>query len=194
MASDFNKVEWQECRASVGRFDSILSDLRRYGFTLITGVLSAQAVLTSTLKELPDPARALVFSSLIFLVVGAFLLDRYYQVLLWAAIQRAMRLEEKLTINDGDELITQFINDKAMRTKVDLYVNRLYCLFIGVALLLSLAIIQTLLAQLVVPGAAALSIRWITAHYDGTNSISRTDGEDLLPRRLPTRKPTPKTN
>ena len=36
---------WGECRALIGRLDTILSDLRKYGFTLVTGLFTASALV-----------------------------------------------------------------------------------------------------------------------------------------------------
>ncbi|HEX9413988.1 MAG TPA: hypothetical protein VF916_10840, partial [Ktedonobacterales bacterium] len=35
--------EWAECRATIGRLDTILEDLRKIGFSLVTALLTANA-------------------------------------------------------------------------------------------------------------------------------------------------------
>lgn len=44
--------EWNECRCSIARFDTIIVDIRKYGFTLITGPLTADAFLFVKVSEL----------------------------------------------------------------------------------------------------------------------------------------------
>jgi hypothetical protein len=43
--SDNLQKEWQECRTAIGRLDSTLVDLRKYGFGLASGLLTAGGVL-----------------------------------------------------------------------------------------------------------------------------------------------------
>jgi hypothetical protein len=142
--------EWQEARKSVDRFDTILADLRKYGFTLVTGVLSADAFLT-TVIPLHDFAIVVVFSAIILLVVALFLLDRYYQVLLWAAVSRAMDLEGSLEPPLG---LTSFITYKATKAMADWLVVVLYALLIIGTLLLADAVAATAAAMESVGGVA----------------------------------------
>ena len=45
--------EWLECRVTIGRFDGYLADIRKYGFTLVTLLLTASALVTT------PPAKAM---------------------------------------------------------------------------------------------------------------------------------------
>jgi hypothetical protein len=91
---DLIMVEWAECRTTIGRMDVALEDLRKYGFTLVTGLLTASglvgsATTSSTASQLV-PAAGLV---VMVLVLGLFALDIYYQVMLRGAVSRALELE-----------------------------------------------------------------------------------------------------
>ncbi|HXZ99437.1 MAG TPA: hypothetical protein VEK76_03730 [Candidatus Binatia bacterium] len=93
---DLIVVEWAECRATIGRMDTALEDLRKYGFTLVTGLLTASGLVGSatssgTAAQLV-PAASLV---IMVLVLGLFAVDMYYQVLQRAAVARAADLESR---------------------------------------------------------------------------------------------------
>jgi hypothetical protein len=45
------KEEWKECRASIGRFDQLLVDLRKTGFGFVTTIVTAVALLASRLPS-----------------------------------------------------------------------------------------------------------------------------------------------
>lgn len=88
-AGDLRFEDWKECRATIGRFDMILEDLRKVGFFLITGLLTAGAFLNflgvQTTQGVPAPlsdVRAAVFIAIMVLVATLFSVDTYYQVLL----------------------------------------------------------------------------------------------------------------
>ena len=38
-------LEWKECRSSIGRFDEAITSIRKYGFTLVTALLSADGYI-----------------------------------------------------------------------------------------------------------------------------------------------------
>jgi hypothetical protein len=93
--------DWEECRNSMGRFDTILVDLRKLGFSLITGLLTAGTLVGflgfstgSDSQAPPVEVRAAVFLSIMVLVAALFTLDAYYQVLLSAAAERGLDLEQ----------------------------------------------------------------------------------------------------
>jgi hypothetical protein len=95
-AEEVALAEWSECRATIGRLDTILVDLRKLGFTFVTGLLTASAFVGfSGSADSPIPKEALNATSLItmFLIAALFLLDCYYQVMLSAAAERAIDLE-----------------------------------------------------------------------------------------------------
>ena len=67
--------EWKECRATIARFDGYLSDMRKYGFTLVTILLTANALVTTGNTPADRPAASIVVMALVF---ALFMLDNYY--------------------------------------------------------------------------------------------------------------------
>src|SRR5262249_19954709 len=109
--------EWQECRSVIGRLDSTLVDLRKYGLGLASGLLTANGVVGGLANLLPKPSNgamgftvpspviaALVAVTMV-LIVGLFVVDRYYSVLQWGATSRARRLERTLSLNVTGEML-----------------------------------------------------------------------------------------
>ena len=90
---DLRMKEWAECRTMIGRFDTILADLRKFGFSLITGLLTAGAVLGFVGVQIPPNLRTTAFITIMILITALFSVDTYYQVLLSAAVERALDLE-----------------------------------------------------------------------------------------------------
>ena len=84
-------AEWIECRQTIARFDTILIDLRKYGFTIITGLLTAGSFL-----GFDTPTASLQVGVIIVtmvLIVVLYWMDIYYQNLLYGAVLRAIFLE-----------------------------------------------------------------------------------------------------
>ena len=82
--------EWQECRLTIGRFDGYLADTRKYGFTLVTVLLTANALVTPANSPVDRPAASIV---VLALLLALFMIDNYYWVMLRASVQRAKDLE-----------------------------------------------------------------------------------------------------
>ena len=89
---DSTKDEWTECRATIGRMDSVLADIRKYGFSLMTLLLTASALIT-TANPVAD--RVAASSAVTILVLVLFLMDRYWWVLFREAVERATELETR---------------------------------------------------------------------------------------------------
>lgn len=108
--------EWQECRTAIGRLDGTLVDLRKYGFGLASGLLTAGGVLGGIANIIPKadskPATesgstafvvspsvvAVIVAVTVLLVIVLFVVDRYYSVIQWGAINRAKGLECALSL------------------------------------------------------------------------------------------------
>src|SRR5207247_1278256 len=94
---DLRFKEWSECRSSIGRFDVILVDLRKIGFSLITALLSASAFLgflgiqtAPTGAAPPIEVRTAVFVTIMGLIAALFFVDNYFETLLSGAVDRAL--------------------------------------------------------------------------------------------------------
>ncbi|HEV2238649.1 MAG TPA: hypothetical protein VGR57_18470 [Ktedonobacterales bacterium] len=95
-SSDAWFKEWSECRALISRFDAILADLRKYGFTLVTGLFTASALIGGLGATTATPSqRAAVFIGIMALIVVLFFMDTYYETLLNGAVERALDLEHR---------------------------------------------------------------------------------------------------
>ena len=124
-------TEWAECRTTIGRMDTVLEDLRKYGFALVTGLLTAGGLVgtatTSTTAASVVPAAALV---VMVLVLGLFGVDMYYQVLLSAAVERALDLEQ---YTDPPVRLTWYVSRNASRTRATYAVLVVYYVFLAAA-------------------------------------------------------------
>jgi len=142
--------EWQECRAVIGRLDATLVDLRKYGFGLVAGLLTANGVvggLAGLLQKAGNPPQpiavpAAVISALVvtnlFLICALFTVDRYHSVLQWAAVRRAQALERALSLGVTYEIVSW-----ARHNKIWTYVALIqYGAFIVVSAALGAAVIN----------------------------------------------------
>jgi hypothetical protein len=121
--------EWRECRATIGRFDSFLADTRKYGFTLVTVLLTANALVTTSDKAVDRPAASIV---VIALLLALFMLDNYYWSLLRAAVARAQDLEEKV---DGKSIqLSGVISVRVAKTHATDLILAVYGLFVFIAM------------------------------------------------------------
>lgn len=125
--------EWKECRSTIGRLDTILADLRKFGFSIITGLLTAAAFLgvsaTQNVPALSTDAGAAVFIVVMVLVAALFSVDTYYQVLLSGAVERALDMEaEALSIN-----LTKKISINATRCGSSFMTMSLYIILLAAA-------------------------------------------------------------
>lgn len=121
--------EWQECRLTIGRFDGFLADTRKYGFTLVTILLTANALVTSGDTAVDRPAASIVVMTLLF---ALFMLDNYYWDLLRGAVDRAKELEKK----DGEGKSIQLsgvISTKVANSHATALILAVYALFVLVA-------------------------------------------------------------
>jgi len=129
-ADDLRFKDWAEARAAIGRFDSILVDLRKVGFSIATGLLAATTLLgflglptpatpstsggsgATSPSAWPIEARAAVWVALISLVVLLFLVDMYFEVLLSGAVERALDLEVQ---TDPPVRVTKYMSTNVHR-------------------------------------------------------------------------------
>jgi hypothetical protein len=82
--------EWQKCRETADKFDGILVDLRKYGFTILTGLTTAGSFLALS------PTKSIQIGVIVVtmaLIVVLYWLDTYYQSLLYGASFRSRFLE-----------------------------------------------------------------------------------------------------
>ncbi|HEY7985165.1 MAG TPA: hypothetical protein VID73_13395 [Ktedonobacterales bacterium] len=121
--------EWSECRALIGRFDTILADLRKYGFTLVTGLFTASALIGGLGPTTPTAGnRAAVFIGIMVLIVVLFFVDTYYETLLNGAVERALDLEHlaRRTVDLTNYLATNAARNGSTLATCFVYVGLLF--------------------------------------------------------------------
>ncbi len=79
----------------IGRFDEYLLNLRKYGFTLATILIGADAYLSMS-TELHPGAKAGAAIVVMMLIVALFLLDHHVKTLQRIALSRAVEIEARL--------------------------------------------------------------------------------------------------
>ena len=85
--------EWKECRQSIDRFDKIIVDLRKYGFSLVTGLLTAVSFLFIGIHDLSPIGKVGISVLMMLLIYALFIVDRYHEVFLRCAAKRAEIIE-----------------------------------------------------------------------------------------------------
>jgi hypothetical protein len=93
-------AEWKEARSSVGRFDGYTEDLRKYGFTLITTLITASTFFVKV-TDLQPPQVASIVAAITALATTLFFVDRYYTVLASGAVERAVDMEKAQIVFDA---------------------------------------------------------------------------------------------
>jgi hypoxanthine phosphoribosyltransferase len=198
--------EWQETRSSIDRFDKICVDLRKYGFSLITFMITASSIafeatgLTSVLPVLIVPF------SIMTLICGLFLADRYYEVLLLACVLRSRQLEDtsqgiletKSSVYHRLNLTT-FLEDNVQKTRAHLFSLLIYLLFIAASFLLGFFSLMAYFQQagkpasigplivLVVFGVIALFFLF-TINHTMASLVSRIRSDVIIDDRIIIRK------
>jgi hypothetical protein len=180
---DLRMVEWAECRTTIGRMDTALEDLRKYGFTLVTGLLTAGGLVgsatSSTTASQLVPAASLV---VMVLLLGLFAVDMYYQVLQRGAVARAIDLERQ-TI--PPLALTQWVSNAARRSGTLYTVPLVYTAYLGAAAAmawfvkgaenLAVVVIAAVILVVMLSYYFVVPIRSVGLHQDASaaGSISR---------------------
>ncbi len=92
--------EWAAARSNIERFDGYLNDLRKYGFGLVTTLLTVTGYLSaSPATSLPYATKLAVGGAILVLVVALAFLDGQYRALQRGATIRARVLEKSLNLD-----------------------------------------------------------------------------------------------
>jgi hypoxanthine phosphoribosyltransferase len=139
--------EWKEARVSIARFDTISVDLRKYGFSLTTFLITAYSIVFQ-IANLNNPLPVVVAPfAIMILVCGLFLADRYNEVLLLSSVLRCRQLED--TSHEMFERyiqsnfyirmnLTTFIENRVQQAKARPFSLMIYFLFIVACLSLGI--------------------------------------------------------
>jgi hypothetical protein len=129
--------EWQTARSLLAAYDNNLHDLRKFGFTFLTGLLAAESILLPSTTTpggssgLPDYLKLGVFFVTLLLIFALHLIDENYLVFEDAASTRALVLERELNLE-----LTEIVGDRYQKGEVRKHVLWVYYLFaFGVLLL-----------------------------------------------------------
>jgi len=115
--------EWKECQTTIGRFDQIIFDLRKYGFSLVTILMGASGFLYSNVAMTTGGILG-VYVALLLLIGALFTIDRYHEVFLRAAVKCAEDIEHDLGMN-----LTRTISIHSKHAKCDTWGIGVYTLF-----------------------------------------------------------------
>jgi len=141
--------EWDTARAILSKTDDRLFDLRKYGFTFIAALLTAESLLlpyTDTLNtivgepptrlfwdpvNLPDALKFAVLFANLLLIIAVVVIDRNFIIIQKAAASRARVLERTLNLE-----LTEVITHRYRSAKVEWWVTGLYSFFVSIVLTL----------------------------------------------------------
>jgi hypothetical protein len=125
--NDMTEKEWETARDVLQKFDDRIHDLRKYGFSFVTALLTAQSLLIPYVKDttsVPDDVKLGVIAITLLLIVTLRLLEKNYQLFQAAAATRALILETRLNLE-----LTETISQRYKDDYVNLLVLGLYILF-----------------------------------------------------------------
>ena len=71
------EIEWRESRSTIDRFDRITVDLRKYGFSLITIMITGSSILFDVTKLNSPLSLVIIPTVIVLLILGLFFVDSY---------------------------------------------------------------------------------------------------------------------
>jgi hypothetical protein len=160
--------EWKKARDILQFFDGKLHDLRKYGFSFVTALLTVEGILLlrSGGVTMSDSAKVAVFGVTMLLILALHLIDQNYKFYQRAANMRALVLERKLNLE-----LSEIITDRYKAKDINKRVLLLYIVFIvGVLCLGGVALYPNLLyiAGLSAIALAAICLTILTFLLDTT--------------------------
>jgi hypothetical protein len=151
LENDKEYQEWKACNEHITRLDSIIIDLRKYGFSIATGLTTAGSIITQFTEVQPFQI-VLIFATMALIDV-LYWLDVYYQTVLSAVILRTQVLEQRL--NFGLDI---YISRFYMRHKIG---KALHLLYIGFLIYLAILAAQIIAADDSVLSTGITVVGWI---------------------------------
>jgi hypothetical protein len=85
--------EWKTCRNKIDKFDKILVDLRKYGFSFVTGLTTAGSFLGFAQEPSTRTMQIGVIVVTMVLIVALYWLDSVFRIVFQGAILRIRFLE-----------------------------------------------------------------------------------------------------
>jgi hypothetical protein len=120
--------EWETARDVLQKFDDRIHDLRKYGFTFVTALLTAQSLLVPFVVNqtgstgVPDIVKFGVIAATLLLVVTLRLLERNYQLFQQAAAVRALILERRLNLELTETISQRYKDDHVALLVIGVYI------------------------------------------------------------------------
>jgi hypothetical protein len=121
--------EWKKCIEDLSNLRKIIVDLRRYGFVMVVTLVTTKTLLSLYLNQNEQQPLQTRFASALFtmlLIYALFYVDRYYELLQWAARDRAIELEGELGMNLAGSMKTRALSSPAHANSF-----WIFCLFVG---------------------------------------------------------------
>ena len=133
-------TEWQECRKTIGRLDATIADFRKFGFSLVTVLITASSFLGQQVPSFEN--KMSVSIAIMILIAVLFAIDRYYTLLLSGAVERALDLEgPRMNRQDlSQDRLTQVISVYAINSGAVFVVPAMYLGLLWATLLLASAL------------------------------------------------------
>jgi hypoxanthine phosphoribosyltransferase len=139
--------EWKEARATIDRFDKLSVDIRKYGFSMIALIISSSTIIFDA-AQIKNPIPITIVPLVVaILILGVYLADSYYQVLLLSTILHSRQLEnvhkEILSHRIKQQTyfgwnLTNYIEDKVQKSRAYLYTILIYVLFLIISFVMGL--------------------------------------------------------
>src|SRR5712692_10472090 len=111
---DTAEKEWESARGLLKDFDDRIDALRKYGFTFVTALLTAQSLLLPFVARLtdstvlPDSVKFAVVSVTLILILTVKVIETGYQSFQQAASSRATIIERVLNLELTDVITKRF--------------------------------------------------------------------------------------
>jgi len=165
--ADNRMTEWTAARSTIERFDGYTSDLRKYGFTLVTGLLAVSGFLTSSPSVALSPGVKLgVILSIMVLVVTLSLLDCQYRFYAKCASVRARILERSLNLDLTNSIA--FFKETSVFSD---WITRIYIGFAAATFILGWAVIWGDGAQVLVL-LVAFVLAWLIIYVTSLGKLT----------------------
>lgn len=161
------QAEWKESRDAIGRFDQIIIDLRKYGFSLITFLITASGIALQNFPTTSPWSAVTVPFTIMILICGLFLADRYHEVLLLGCILRSRQLEDEsdelLGPHIGNEIytrinLTTFIEEKIQKARARIFSFVIYAMLLAASVAMGLVSLWNAVAPNLTTGTPAVIV------------------------------------
>jgi hypoxanthine phosphoribosyltransferase len=187
------EIEWRETRSTIDRFDRITVDLRKYGFSLITIMITGSSILFDITKLNSPLSLVIIPTVIVLLILGLFFIDSYYVILLMATILRSEFIENTHQELLGGQVenqiyyglsITSFLEDKVQKSRAHYFTILLYICFLLASVLLGMFSLSSYRES--TGRALSLYFEWMLVAifftamalmYFGSGGVSRLIGE-----------------